>query len=742
MYTIFKNKKVILALFLSAVMIIGVFLPVTTAEKSFGTDKGYDTGPSYTNTKPLKRATFINADDQSLVDDYAYMAGVPASTFKNKDTLYSHPLLFYRDNYDAKEDKYRSLNDRKGLDYFMEDWMSYCNGQMDQVTTVNVPKNKVDQWNAKDYKIIEGNNIYKLGKDIALQDWSYSDKAVIAVADESHGEKVEPISGNITGSIPARDVQSKRFNLPQINMITPQFEDFIVPDGYKYMNARLWWPCFYVGFPGGNITTPPGDPNLELFCKHEGKWMQSDATLGWNQKSGMDLDHTATYVYSPGDWRVGVTDVPTHSSADEKKAPSNHFGIGPLQIGRYGTLLDAVKNLGDVNYKVDLELYPGEEIEIPDVPMKGCGESKFTLTWENPDTTLGFSLIGPGGEEVLSVMNTSRTSSQEMHLQQLGECLPGEKYSICVFTKEDIDKPVEFKVEYHWKQKHSKSKSDSLSSASEGAVLASQINAPLLYTSSSKLPSATEEAVYKLGVKDVYLVDIGGRLNKKTKDKIKEIVDIKQSFIKLEDVYKSIRDESGSHDVVFTTIDPWSYWYVYEKKSAGELPDSLHLGPATYLAAHHGTPTLIVENHPRLSSSRVWHNEHWRRMSSRTASGESLPSVAEMFLTGSRVYDFLDDHGFDKTGMESMITVAGQFDIGIPWDRTFIGKAKPGRFYGSPLDTSYWISRSVFYPSLIFENPAMQGETDLINGSRSSRRFPFWTKLGLKQTKPSQKETF
>ena len=143
---------------------------------------------------------------------------------------------------------------------------------------------------------------------------------------------------------------------------------------------------------------------------------------------------------------------------------------------------------------------------------------------------------------------------------------------------------------------------------------------------------------------------------------------------------------------------------------AGEKEGALFIGPAAYIAAHHGSPVLIVDNHPELSSAVVWHNEFWRRFS---ADREYVPSVAEMVLTGKRVYDFLKLYDFDKEGLETIITVADQYDIGVPWDRVFPGVANSGRFCGSPVDTAYWISRNVFYPALIFENPALQGEVSL-----------------------------
>jgi hypothetical protein len=115
-----------------------------------------------------------------------------------------------------------------------------------------------------------------------------------------------------------------------------------------------------------------------------------------------------------------------------------------------------------------------------------------------------------------------------------------------------------------------------------------------------------------------------------------------------------------------------------------------------------------------------------------------------MHLTGTRVYDFLKELGYDEEGMESMITVAGQYEVGASWDRAFTGKAKPGRIYGHPVDAAYWVSRNVFYPALIFNNPGTSPDgVTMVQGSSSERRkLLAWGSFGLKITKPSQEETF
>jgi hypothetical protein len=722
---------------LTVVILLG--LPAISADV-VNDIKGYDKGVSWANVVPVKKVTFVNFDENSLLDDYAYLAAIPTSVFYDGNgRLFSHPLLYYQAPYPVKEDKERSLNARQGIDYFMEDWMSYCKGRLDQMILINVDKDKVRQWPSRDVTKIEGDP-YETAAELALNDWSYCDRAVVAVVDENDGNK--EFSGKIKGILSQSKIKHERFTLSQVNIITPQFVDFSVPEGYKYIKAHLWYPCFYFGInlPGWfnvvNISFPPGDPNLELFCRHKGEWIQVSATFGWNQKFGMDLEYTGSYVYENGPWMAAVTDVPTH------KVPELHRSLGMISFGRYGTFIEALKNNLNVRYNIDIEMYPGKLIQLSDKPPYGCTNATFKLTWSDPNAKLGFSIIGPGGEEVLSASKITEEPIQMLNLSRLGECRADESYSLCVFSMNDLSSPVNFEIEYSWKQGISEITGFSLTSAAEGAILASIINAPLLYTSAHNLPPVTKNVLYKLGVKSIYLVDFGRRIS--SLGEIKSVVDVEKHYTAPKDIYEDIREETDSNDIVIGSLYSWSYWYVNERKPAGELPAGLFVGPAAYMAAHHGTPLLIVENHPRLSSAVVWPTEFWRRHASDPVAPEALPPVAEMYLMGSRVYDFLKDHGFDREGMESMITVAGQYDIGIPWDRAFFGKAASGRIFGSPVDTSYWISRSIFYPALIFVNPSMDPNgISLINGSISHRRrlLP-WTRFGLVIDREQQEEKF
>ena len=693
---------IVTSLFLTMVFFTG---PCLSKSKNDSID-GFDKGVSWKPVVPLEKTTFVNYDENSYIDDYSYLAAVPTAVFNGGDKLYSHPLIFYEDEYEPDNIKEITLNARTGIDFFMEDWMSYCNGDLDQMTLINVDKDKVSQWESDEYVSINADNPYSIASKLALNDWSFSDKSVVAVIDEEFSKPDYHLENKISGELDESKVYHEpTFNLEQTNTLNPVFHEFTVGSKYKYIKAETWWDCLILG-PASMI--PPGDPDMQLYCRDGDGWMQAQAVSYWNVYWPPGHEYTHTHVFNPGDWKVGITDLPTQTDDIPTK---KIMGMFTLQ----GSLLKALSK--KVNYYVDITMYPGTEIDIPDTPPFGCRNARFKLTWDNRNVNLGFSLIGPAGEVIHTTINESRKDYQEMHINQLGECLSDESYSISVFSLNDMEQPVDFEIEYSWEQNISKKESNSLTSATQGAVYASILNAPLLYTSPSKLHSSTKNALYKLGVKDIYLVNIGNHLSKDIKNELKDIANIKKEYKKVENINKAIRDYTNRNDVIFSTIDPWTSWYYKELRPNKQIDGALFIGPAACIAAHHGAPVVIVDNHPKLNSAVVWHNEFWRRFSYDRYTYHV--SVANMVFTGRRIYDFLKDYDYDKEGSETIITVADQFDIGIPWDRIFPGVANSGRICGTPVDTSYWIQRNVFYPALIHQNPGVKNTVKLINGSVS-----------------------
>ncbi|HHH79303.1 MAG TPA: hypothetical protein ENL13_00170, partial [Thermoplasmatales archaeon] len=597
-------------------MLLSSALPAVTADSNIRENvKGYDRGVSWQPVVPLKKATFVNFDENSYLDDYSYLAAVPTTVFYDKDggRLFSYPLLFYQDPYPVKEDKERSLNARQGLNYFMEDWMSYCNGRLDGLTLINVDKNKVTQWPSRNTTTITGDNPFSVASQIALHDWSYSDNAVVAVIKENFEKPNEITKGKIDGKMFTYNVGHKHFEMEQPIIGTGgTYSSFNIDDeNYKYVIAQLSWPNHI-------------DLDLQLYDSHLG--MVDNAAGVYSDPR---LETTGSYIHNYGKWQVSVTAVPKKGFSDTGSEKDLFNAMSFKELSK------EIKNKCDV----DVLLYPGVKFNLPKTPF-GCRNASFTLRWNNPGVKLGFAVLDPVDNEICSSLSKEEIISGDsdnknettIHINQLGECRDGENYSICVFSVNNVSQPVDFRFDYSWQQNFSKEESDCFVSATNGAVLASTLNAPLLYVSPSQLPKCTKEALYKLGVKNIYLLNIGGHLSANVKNELKGIASIKEEYKDARNVYSGIKGLSGrSGDIIFTTIDPWTYWYVSEGKPAGETKAALFVGPASYIAAQHGSPVVVVDEHPRLSQAVVYHDNFWRKNADSRATVE--PSSGSMFLS-------------------------------------------------------------------------------------------------------------
>jgi len=266
-------------------LLIGIILPVVTADTSMLYVDGFEKGISWKPYISLKRTTFVNFDEESYTDDYAYLASVPTAVFydKNTDQIFTNPLLFYQEKNQNVKHKERSLNAYQGIDYFMEDWLNYSNGHLDQLTLINIKKNKLNSdWRANNYTSIDSTDPSNIASQIALNDWSFANDAVIAVIAEKPVEKPNNRTEGIKkGTVSNQKILSYHFKVPQTNEKYPIYNDFDVPDGYKFLKVRSWYPCFYInagiaGFEGIiNMSIPAGDRDLQVYCEHNGMWMMA-----------------------------------------------------------------------------------------------------------------------------------------------------------------------------------------------------------------------------------------------------------------------------------------------------------------------------------------------------------------------------------------------------------------------------------------------------------------------------------
>jgi hypothetical protein len=733
-----KSLVIIVILLFFSVPLSGCFGP-EEEPKTRATGSSYQ-GVSWTEVIPEKAAMLVQHDTESYIDDYAYLAGVPASVYydKNSDKIVSFPLLYYEDQ-NIGSGQELTLNGGQGMEYFMEDWMTYSDSELDLLQLVNIQDSggATSKWSAKKTIEINSNDYAKVAAEIATTNWAYSDQAVLAVAEGDYKRPDIETSGEITGKTPAMGVMTGEFQgTAKPAPLSPIFHDFHIDEGYKYIKADMTWGNELN--PVAEVTARGKDPDLQLYDWALGpNGAEVACSANWNVLSGAH-ERIGSYIYDDNaDWSAAVTYMPTKPIIDYKPGSGSNHGttfdtssatVPDLDLPTRGDSMgefsvintDASIFGGETDYTINYELFPGVEIPLNETAPFMCRNVKFELTWSDSNMDLGLIIRGPSGADIANAVTATGSSSQVIELPELGN----GQYTATVVNLGYTSSEAEFTIKYSWHQTMDVKEGKGLMSAANGAVFASLKNIPLLYTGIKSVPSATVDALNTLGVSHVYLVNIGEIADDGLQANIKGIRSAFQKKLSIEeiahctDMYSritelSMRDGIYQNDIVFSTINPWTTWLVTEGISS-EQPKSIFLGPAAYAAAHHGAPVIIVDMYPQLSCAQAWHNIFWRDAYPRRLP----PSVGCMMLTGLAVYDQLDKFGMDRPGQESILTIAGQFDIGTAWDRMLIGAALAGRIQGSPVDTSYWVARSMLYPAIIFANPAINPELDSHNGMR------------------------
>ena len=252
-------------------------------------------------------------------------------------------------------------------------------------------------------------------------------------------------------------------------------------------------------------------------------------------------------------------DIDTEPNQDVTNPP-----IPESLITSVGT--DAITS--ETDYTITLDLYPGVEIPIEDTVPFMCRDAKFELT--SSSSQLGLILRGPSGADIASTF-TPDGGTYSIEVPELGQ---GD-YTVTAVNVGPDSSAIDVSIKYSWHQTMYEKEGKGLMSATVGSVFASTKNVPLLYTSTNSIPSNTVDALNLLGVKKVYLVDLG---DFGTDDLAQKIMKIRSSFqpkLEVEEIshcqelYSRIREETKQNgiyqnDIVFTTINPWTTWKVTE----------------------------------------------------------------------------------------------------------------------------------------------------------------------------------
>ncbi|MFW3145731.1 MAG: hypothetical protein ACMUIE_02840 [Thermoplasmatota archaeon] len=716
--------------------------------------EGYD-GVSYRDMTPIDKVVLISHDRDGINDDFAYLAEVPASVFHSRSDqrVLMNPVLFYEPPRETSDEE-RVQNTYPAVSYFMEDMMTISDGELDKMELVgfegSIPGDVGSRWTASKVSYLDAGDPFSMASRIALENWEYSNEAVLAVIDHDPKELDEMYNGQLKGATPDSSPRSGSMSgTKEPSPVNPNTHPFTIDPDYKFITSQLTWGQSWN--PLSELTERGKDPDLQLYDMQLG---MVGASEKWNVLEGAS-EEISSYIYNSGEWEFAVSYMPTENSLVHSDEPDSWSSV-PLPSEATPTQRDEWRKTrirdvmeqraeeglqpdapfgSEVEYVIDYTLYPGTDVPERVATPFYCREAKFTLEWDDASVDLGLILRGPEGAEIATATGATSGNTQVLEVSELGQ---GE-YQVSVVKLAGSSGATQFTVDYEFKQKKDYREGTSWAGAANGAVIAAAINAPLLYTSTKDLGRSTGDAMNTLGVKKVYVVDIDSHASSKVYDGIDDLRGFIMPDIEVEkletfdDVYSMVKDttmknNAATGDIVFTTINPWTSWNVLLGRDASgnpreEEPGALFVGPAALAAAYHGAPVFITDVHSELSCAQAWHNEFWVYAYHH---GRAPPSVACMVLTAKDTYKVLNRYGFDKKApvneegkaKESIITVADQFDIGSSWDRGLVGGADSGRIMGTPVDTAVWISRNGLYPKVIYANPAVDPSLDETGGMR------------------------
>jgi len=350
-----SDHKVI-SLFVCTIMIATAFSTVIPAAGAPRQDKQHDadnmtgnTTPGYPEDTglpeavawrpitPLNTATLIGYDPESYHDDLSYLAAIPHGIFMEDEHLYSSPVIFYDSPYQGGGDPERTLDHNKGINYFMDDWVTACGGNLSRAVLLNLgdvqrqDMESTSQWfdTIEDVWEVNNTNARETAYKLALDGWESSDKAVIAVVSSTVmndlSNYAEPVGtgGSVEGVIPAGKIatlhmEGSKSPDPQ----DPNYHNFTVEPGYKFMEVEMEWS----DHAGGEVTERGRDPDMQVYDWQLG---EVEASCNWNVLSGPH-EYAECYIYhdydeaayeesggdgekEPAPWGVAVTYMPTEA---------------------------------------------------------------------------------------------------------------------------------------------------------------------------------------------------------------------------------------------------------------------------------------------------------------------------------------------------------------------------------------------------------------------------------------------
>ena len=578
------------------------------------------------NQTPLRMATVVASDPSSYVDELSYIAAIPSSVFLSGSTHYLSPLI---------------LSDgSKTESWLLEDWAEYLapDGGVTQLRVIgDVPMQRVADFRrtlgSSVFPFIEATSPEDVASMLAVSDWKSSDVAVFAIVDPSfENPYVGP--GHTTFAFQNDPVQTDSQTI-QVTSTDPVTVTFTPPTGTGWIEGSFDWSgSFY-------FTHTLRDPNGNL--------------VDYSVRSQTYQERFSSYVDSPVPLQFWV--------------PNTGDGQWTLTLYPEASVSSPVTVTSSFLY------HPGH-VETVSVPNNAKSLS-LNVTWTNSATDLNLALIDPSGRlgawaPAGSIIASPGRESVDVQYPMAGDWTVMTAWMNATSERNDVDMTWSITT-------ISPYVAPCFESAANGAVLASLLNAPLLYVYSDSIPEVTQWAIEHLGTTISFLVDPASLQSHLLVDALDDF-----SFVNNLSNYPLVSQWitalSDSHDVVVTV----------PHGNGDEL-----FAPAAYAGAIHGAPVFSLTGDDNVMTSLA--EATWApyligpeidvyvtsRYTTRTENGwydERIPNRYTMQTTASSFEDFLDDRGaYNDSVSQPVVILASVDEIKPSFDRSLQSHFSPGR---------------------------------------------------------------
>jgi hypothetical protein len=613
-----------------------------------------------TSQIPLRRIAFVAPDSNSLVDEFAYMATVPTSLFYSNGTQYISPLI-YSKGFQSES-------------WLIEDWSNYLSsdGGITQAIAVGdfserYLSNLQYELGAKIYPRITGSSATSIAAQLAVSEWSSSPNAVVAIVKEDFTTPTV-ITGSATHPFQNQASELMEFG-GSVTYGSPSSISFTPPTWAGWIEGHFNWT-------GSEILTHELiDPNGEV--------------VDYSVFNQMYFSRLVGYVQSP---------VPLNFWL-----PKSMDGLWTMNITR--------DTPGTTSMDNEVISHPGytQPVSVP----SDAKWLNISLNWDNQATDLNLALIDPNGRLVMWAPAGSILSSPGHETIELPYPMAGDWNIIAAWMDANEEQN---NIDLSWSISQLPADYQNyLESAANAAVLASLLNAPLLYVYEDAIPTDTSWALTRLGVTDIYLVDPCNLQDASLPGLLNAYATL-NNILNYSIMSNMIEFLSGSQDVVVTI-------------PAGDRNE--FFAPAAFSAAAHGSPVFSLCGNTNEMTTRA--QETWApyligpeinniyviaKYENRAENGwydERIPNKFSMMKSEDTFESFLTSRGgYNSTTSQPVVVVSPASLIPLSFDRSLQSHFNPGRIPADSAEmASVFINRGLLHRFLSIG--AEQADTALVS---------------------------